>query len=81
MNQPEQKFNAGGVTATVWKNTGEKDGASKEYHYITVEKRYKDKNGAWKGSNSFRVDELPKLQIVAGQAFEYCSMKKEKPVV
>lgn len=74
---PEQKFVVGGINATVWKNRQERNGKEEEYNTVTVEKRFKDKNGAWKGSNSFRVNELPKLQIVVGQAYEWCTVKRQ----
>ena len=65
-NQPEMKFRAGGICATVWKNQGEK-GA---YNTISLERSYKDKNGQWQKSNSFRVNDLPKAAVVLNKAFE-----------
>src|SRR3989344_4495867 len=76
---PEQKFVAGGINAIVWKNKAERNGKEEEYHTINIEKRWKDKNGTWKGSNSFWVYELPKLQIVVGQAYEWCTIKRKEP--
>ena len=36
----------------------------------TIERRYKDKDGQWKSSNSFGRNEIPLVQYVLGKAFE-----------
>ncbi len=68
---PEQKYSAGGITATVWANT--KDG--KTFHNVSFDKRYKDKEGNWKSTNSLNVTDLPKAIMVLGKAFEYAALK------
>jgi len=68
---PEQKYSASGITATVWNNT--KDG--KTFHTVSFDKRYKDKEGNWKSTNSLNVSDLPKAIMVLGKAFEYAALK------
>jgi hypothetical protein len=53
------------VTATIWRNEG-KDGES--FYSTAFERRYKDKEGNWKGSTSFNSDELLLLAKVADLA-------------
>ena len=70
-NMPEKKFRAGGVTAAVWCNTTKANGVEREFRTVAVERRYKDSNGQWKSSNTFSAGDLPKLQLIAGKAFDY----------
>lgn len=66
-NQPEKKFRAGGVSATVWKNQAENG----EYRTISIERNYKDKDGNWKTTNSFRVNDLPKLALLGAEVYKF----------
>ncbi len=43
----------------------------------TVERRYKDKSGEWKSSNSFNRNEIPLLMHVLQQAFGYMLQTKK----
>lgn len=70
-NLPERKFRAGAITATVWKNVGHKaDGEETEFRTISIERGYQDKEGNWQKTNSMRVNDLPKLQVVLQKAYE-----------
>jgi len=76
---PEKKFRAGGITATVWKNTGKnKAGEEVEFHTVGIERSYMDKNGEWQKTNSMRTNDLPKVALVSAKAYEYVVLKEEK---
>lgn len=77
-NMPEKKFRAGGVVATVWKNEGKKDGKDYSFHTVGLERTYKDKNDEWQSTSTMRVNDLPKVALVATKAFEYLVIKQEK---
>jgi len=71
-NLPEKKFRAGSVSATIWLNKGQKvNGEEAEYRTISVERSYTDKNGNWQSTNSMRINDLPKAQLVLQKAYEY----------
>lgn len=70
MNRPEQKFRAGPIEASIWKNEKEKDGVVREYRSVTFQRRFKDKDGKWKSSNTLQVYDLPRALIVLGKAYE-----------
>ncbi|MCB9358644.1 hypothetical protein H6503_01810 [Candidatus Woesearchaeota archaeon] len=76
-NLPDKRFKAGSITATVWLNNIEKDGKLASYSSITLERSYKDKDGNWQTTNSFRSNDLPKLALVAQKAYEHVMMKAE----
>ena len=72
---PEKKFRAGAVSATVWQNSVEKDGQLSSYSSVSLDRVYKDKEGNWQNTNSFRANDLPKLALVAQKAYEFVVMK------
>ena len=72
-NQPEKKFRAGAISATIWLNQGQnkKTGETVNYRTISLQRGYKDKNDQWQNTNSFRVNDLPRAAVVLKQAYEY----------
>jgi hypothetical protein len=75
-NLPEKKFSTGAISATIWKNSGKsKAGQDVEYRTITLQRRYKDKNGQWQTSASLRVNDLPKAALVMNKAYEYLVLR------
>jgi len=78
-NLPEQKFSAGVISATIWKNQGtSKKGEEVEYRTISLQRSYTDKEGNWKSTNSFRVNDLPKAMLVLNKAYEYLVLKQSE---
>lgn len=74
--KPEKKFQAGAITATVWKNTKQnKEGETYDYFSISLQRTYKDKEGNWKNTGYFRLSDLPKAQLVINKVFEDLSLK------
>jgi|TARA_B100002003_G_C14050955_1_gene506139 hypothetical protein len=78
-NQPEKRFSTGAINVTVWKNsaTSKKDGSAIEFNTITLQRRYTDKDGVWKSTNSMRVNDLPKAALVLNKAYEYLVLKEQ----
>jgi len=70
-NKPEKKFRAGPITATVWKNTGNKDGKETSYMTVSFERSYMDKEGEWQKTSSLRINDLPKATVVLNKAYEF----------
>lgn len=77
MTKPEQKFKAGAISATLWKNQSQKNGQTIEYHTVSLERNYKDQSGQWKSTSSMRQTDLPKAVLVLSKAFEHLSMAEE----
>ena len=77
-NFPEKKFRAGAVSATVWKNHGQRPGGEEaEFRTIALERSYTDKEGKWQSTNSFRINDLPKAGVVLQQAYEYLVLNEQ----
>lgn len=78
MSEIEKKYNAGGISATIWKNsTKSEDGKPQSYNTISIDRKYKDKEGNWKSTTSMRITDLPKVQLVASEAFKFLSLKDD----
>jgi len=77
-NKIEKKFSTGVISATIWKNQGKtKEGEETEFNTISIDRRYKDKDGEWKSTSSIRINDLPKVALVANKAYEYLVLKSE----
>lgn len=75
-NQPEKKFRAGAVSATVWKNAGKGTQSNEQFEYrsVSFERSYKDPQGNWKTTNSLRINDLPKALLVLEKAYEFIAL-------
>ena len=77
-NTPEKKFRASPVVATIWANEGTtKEGETKMFRTISLERSYRDKDGVWKNTASLRVNDLPKAMLVLQKAYEHVTFKEE----
>jgi len=73
-NKPVAVFRAGGISATVWANEAEKNGARVTMHSVQVERTYKV-GEEYKTTSSFGVQDLPRVELVAARAFEWLVLK------
>lgn len=82
MTQPEKKIRASPVSATIWSNEGKgKNGEPVNYRTISLERNYKDKDGKWKSTNSFRITDIPKAVLVLNKAYEYLLINDDESKV
>lgn len=73
-NQPEKRFAAGPVVATVWLNRKKQE--PETFKTISLVRNYKDKEDKWQSTNTFRVNDLPKAMLVLNKAYEYLALKQ-----
>ena len=66
---PLKKFSAGSISCALWENQATVDGRKVEILKATVERRYKDRDGTWKSSNSFSRNEIPLVIYCLEKAF------------
>lgn len=72
MARPTAKFTAGQVSAALWENeVTTRSGQKVTMLKATVERRYKDKDGQWKSSNSFARNEIPLAIHCLQKSFEH----------
>jgi hypothetical protein len=67
---PVAKFKAGSVSAALWENQIQVRGTTIKMLKVTVQRRFKDKDGFWKNSTSFGRTEVPLVIFCLERAFE-----------
>lgn len=71
-NAPVKAFRSGAIQVTIWENENlTNEGQVMSYKTVSFERRYKDKNGEWKSTNSLRANDLPKASLLLSKAYEY----------
>jgi len=75
MSKPEKIFNQGNCKAIIFENEIEIKGKTVKFKKVEIQKSYKDKNGKWKSTNIFGVNELPKLGLAITKAYDYLTGK------
>lgn len=75
--KPVFKSRSGVIDCAVWKQEGEKG----DFLTVSIIRSYKD-GEEWKQTNSFRINDIPVIQVVLQKAFEYAKFdensKKEE---
>lgn len=71
-NKPIKKLIAGTVQVAVWENTRQRDNGEEEVdRTVSVDKRYKDPQGNWQSTGSFRANDIPKAILMLSRAYEF----------
>ena len=77
MAKPKEKLVAGNCSAAIWVNVREINGEKRQMLSVSFQKSYKDKDGNWKNTDSFGVNDLPKLGLLVGEAFGKCLRERD----
>ena len=72
----EKKYKAGSVSATIWKNTGNRNGKETEFYTVSLTRSYK-KGDSWQNTNSMRLQDIPDAILVLDKAYEYLRLKSD----
>ena len=80
MAEPEKTFEQGSCKASIFANEITQNGQTTTIKKVTIQRRYMDKDGNWQNTNSYGVNDLPKLVLVATKAYDYLTGKKETMV-
>ena len=75
MNKPEKKFSCGSISASIWANTKVVTGETVKFYSVTINKAYKE-GEEWKYTNSFNIEDLPKVALVATEAHKYMRLRE-----
>ena len=70
--KPVKKFAAGTIQVAIWKNILPIGGGNDNVMMsVTLERRYKDREGQWQSSGSLRLNDLPKAVLLLNKAYEH----------
>lgn len=78
MSKPEKVFKSGSVSASLWPRTANVHGGSATFYSVKIEKTYKD-GDEWKHCNVFSAEDLPKVRLVANEAYRFIALKERAP--
>ena len=71
MPQPEITFRHGLCSASIWEQEFDRDGEKLTVRTVSFQRSYLDKDGNWQTTNSLKVNDIPKAQLVLGKAYEF----------
>jgi len=74
MRKPEKKFSCGPVSASIWAKNKTVEGETVKFYSVTITKAYKEGED-WKYTNSFNIEDIPKVALVANEAYKYVRLK------
>ena len=75
MRKPEKKFSCGSISASIWANSKVVTGEKVKIYSVTINKAFKE-GEEWKYTNSFNIEDLPKVVLVATEAYKYMRLKE-----
>ncbi len=76
MAKPEKRFKCGSVEAAEFENEIEKNGEKIKLKKVSIQKRYMSSDEQWRSTNSYDANDLPKLKLVADEAYRYLALDK-----
>jgi hypothetical protein len=77
MAQPEKRFKCGACEAAIFENEVVKNGKTLRLKKVSIQKRYRDADGNWNSTNSYDANDLPKLKLVADEAYRYLTLGQD----
>jgi len=72
-----KRFPRGNCSATIFENAIDKDGKQISVRNVVVQKSYKDAEGIWQSTNTYSVNDLPSLALVANKAYDFLKTKEK----
>ena len=75
MRKPEKRFSCSPVSASIWTKTKTVEGGTVKFYSVTITKAYKEGED-WKYTNSFDIEDMPKVALVANEAYKYVRLRE-----
>jgi hypothetical protein len=78
--KPVKVFNCGAVKAAIWADSRVVNNTVVELHSVRIQRSYKDQDtNEWKNTNTFNAEDLPKVAVVAQEAYKYIRLRSFEP--
>jgi hypothetical protein len=71
MAKPEKTFKAGACTASVFGNEINTANGKATVKSVTLQRAYKDKDGNFQHTNSYKAHDIPKAVLALEKAYDY----------
>lgn len=69
--RPIKMIRVGDCSASIWSREYAVQGSPRVFYSVTLERSYKDRDGAWKYTRSFDAESLGSVMALCQQAGEY----------
>ncbi len=69
--RPIQSFHEGDVSASIWSREAQHQGKPLTFYSVSVERSYRDRDGAYRYTRNFDADDLGALLTVIQRSAEY----------
>jgi len=76
--RPVRVFRCGAVAAAIWADYRVINDAVVKVHSIRITKNYRQ-GDEWKSTTTFATEDLPKVDLVAKEAYRFLRLRSEKP--
>ena len=77
MSKPENRFKCGPVSASTWAKSKTMEDEMVQVYSMNIDKVYKE-GDQWKRTNSFTAEDLPKVSLVATEAYKYIQLNSSE---
>lgn len=71
MTQPEKRFKVGSCTASIFVNEVNMKNGKVPMKSVSLQRSYKDSDGNFQNTTSFRENDIPKAVLALNKAYEY----------
>ena len=71
MAKPEKRFKVGACTASVFGNEIQTEKGKAVVKSVTLQRAYKDKDGNFQHTTSFKTHDIPKAVLALEKAYDY----------
>jgi hypothetical protein len=71
MGKPVKSFRAGAVEAAIFENERTVGGKKLKMSNVVFRRSYKDKDGNWQNSDSFGINDVPKVELLLKKSYEF----------
>jgi len=77
MGKPEKVFKVGGCTASVFENDMNGAEGKTTFKSVTLQRAYKDRDGNFQYTSSFKLNDIPKAVLALEKAYDYLLLEKD----
>ena len=76
MEKTEKKLSCGPVSTSILAKNKTVEGEAVKFYSVTITNAYKEGED-WKYTNSFDIEDMPKVALVANEAYKYIRLKSK----
>ena len=77
-SKPVRTIRCANITASVWKTKRKKNGQTVARHSVRIQKRFRREGGDYENTDYYFPEDLPKLALVAEEAFRFITLRESK---